>query len=76
MTGANSMEIGMARRFVSAAGDLEDRVRRAVVEVRNDGGAGAGIVWGGSGSSSPTRTARRAIRACSSCRANERTVRA
>ena len=49
MTGANSMEIGMARRFVSAAGDLEDRVRRAVVEVRNDGGAGAGIVWGGSG---------------------------
>lgn len=49
MTATNSMEIGTARRFASAAGDLEDRVRRAVVEVRNDGGAGAGIVWGGSG---------------------------
>jgi S1-C subfamily serine protease len=49
VSATETIEIGAARRFAGAAADLVDRVRRAVVEVRSEGGAGAGIVWGGSG---------------------------
>ena len=45
----NATDIGVARQFASAAGNLESLIRRAVVEVRHSGGAGAGVVWGGSG---------------------------